>query len=93
NEVFIGEYVVIEEGSTIGDHTYIGHGTVIKYDTKIGPNAKIGSNCVIGGVGFGYEKDSNGKYAVIPHVGNVVIEEGVEVGNCTTIDRAVMGST
>lgn len=89
----IGEYVVIEAGCTIGDDTTIGHNTVIKSRTHIGNHVQIGSSNVIGGVGFGYEKDEKGDYVIIPHVGNVVIENGVEIGNCTCVDRGVLGST
>ena len=89
----IGQNVVIENGCTIGDDTTIGHNTVIKSRTQIGNRVEIGASNVIGGVGFGYEKDENGDYVVIPHVGNVVIEDGVEIGNCTCVDRGVLGST
>jgi UDP-3-O-[3-hydroxymyristoyl] glucosamine N-acyltransferase len=89
----IGEYVVIEVGCSIGDDTTIGHNTVIKSRTQIANRVQIGSSNVIGGVGFGYEKDENGDYVVIPHVGNVVIETGVEIGNNTCVDRGVLGST
>jgi UDP-3-O-[3-hydroxymyristoyl] glucosamine N-acyltransferase len=44
-------------------------------------------------VGFGYEKDEDGHYQVIPHIGGVLIEENVEIGNNTCIDRAVLGNT
>ncbi|MBL7815073.1 MAG: UDP-3-O-(3-hydroxymyristoyl)glucosamine N-acyltransferase [Saprospiraceae bacterium] len=91
--VSIGEYVVIEAGCVIGDDTTIGHNTVIKRKTIIGNRVQIGSSNVIGGVGFGYEKDENGEYVLIPHVGNVVIENGVEIGNNTCVDRGVLGST
>lgn len=89
----IGENVVIEAGCIIGNDTTIGHNTVIKRRTHIGKGVQIGASNVIGGVGFGYEKDENGDYALIPHVGNVVIEDGVEIGNNTCIDRGVLGST
>ena len=89
----IGENVVIEAGSRVGDDVTIGHNTVIKSRTIIGNRVQIGASNVIGGVGFGYEKDETGDYVVIPHVGNVVIEDGVEIGNCTCVDRGVLGST
>ena len=89
----IGEHVVIEVSCVIGDDVTIGHNTVIKKRTIIGNNVEMGANNVIGGVGFGYEKDENGDYVIIPHVGNVVIESGVEIGNCTCVDRGVLGST
>jgi UDP-3-O-[3-hydroxymyristoyl] glucosamine N-acyltransferase len=91
--VKIGHNVVIEEGVSVGEFSIIGHNTVILKHTKIGSNVKIGSNNTIGGVGFGYEKNETGSYDLVPHIGNVVIEDYVEIGNNTTIDRAVLGST
>jgi UDP-3-O-[3-hydroxymyristoyl] glucosamine N-acyltransferase len=90
---YIGHNVVIERDCKIGDNVIIGHNTIIKLKTVIDDNVKIGSNNVIGGVGFGYEKDEDNNLQIIPHIGNVVIEQFVEIGNCTAIDRAVMGST
>lgn len=92
-QVTIGHFVVIEDGVEIGDNSEIGHGTVIKKNCLIGKQVLIGCNNTIGHVGFGYEKDENGHYQVLPHLGNVVIEDQVEIGNNTCIDRAVMGST
>jgi UDP-3-O-[3-hydroxymyristoyl] glucosamine N-acyltransferase len=91
--VFIGENVVIEAHCEVGNNVKIGHNSVILANTIIKNNVIIGSNNVIGSVGFGYEKDEKGDYIFIPHIGNVIIEDFVEIGNCTTIDRAVMGST
>lgn len=89
----IAPNVVIEEDVVISDFVAIGANTVIKAGTVIGENVKIGSNCTIGGVGFGYEPNEEGVYELIPHVGNVVLSDRVEIGNNTCIDRAVMGST
>ncbi|HET7116020.1 MAG TPA: hypothetical protein VFI29_05995 [Hanamia sp.] len=91
--VYIGENVVIENGVSIGKNTSIGHNSVIKENTIIKNDVVIGCNCVIGNVGFGYEKNENGQYEFIPHIGNVVIDNKVEIGNCTVIDRGVLGST
>lgn len=91
--VKIGHNVVIEENVVIGEYTVINSNTVIHKGTRIGSKVKIGANNTIGGVGFGYEKDEQGNYTFIPHLGNVVIEDSVEIGNNTTIDRAVLGST
>lgn len=92
-EVTIGPGVVLEKNCVVGDHSSIGANTVIKKGTHIGAFVKIGSNNTIGGVGFGYEKNETGGYELIPHIGNVVIEDQVEIGNNTCIDRAVLGST
>ena len=91
--VFIGHNVIIEEDCIIGNNTTILHNTTILFDTVIGDNVNIGSNNTIGGVGFGYEKNSDGDFELIPHIGNVVIKNNVDIGNNTCIDRAVLGST
>jgi UDP-3-O-[3-hydroxymyristoyl] glucosamine N-acyltransferase len=91
--VHIGNNVVIEKGVVIGTHVIIQHNTVIKANTVIGNNVTIGSNCTIGGVGFGYEKNEAGQYVLIPHIGNVLLEDNVEIGNNVCIDRAVLEST
>jgi len=92
-EVNIGENVVIERNVEIGENVEIGHNTVIKSGTIILDNVKIGSNNTIGGVGFGYEQNEKGEYQMIPHIGNVILKNNVEIGNNTCIDRAVLGST
>ena len=93
NVVSIGSNVVIEENCEIGSFVTIDHNTVIKSDTKINNHVSIGANCTIGGVGFGYEPNEDGSYEAIPHIGNVVLSDHVEIGNNVCIDRAVMGST
>ena len=91
--VSIGHHTVIEKNTSIGCDTQIGHNTVILEGSIIGNNVVIGSNTTIGGTGFGYDKDLDGRYSLIPHIGNVVIEDNVEIGNNTAIDRGVLGST
>ena len=91
--VSIGENVVIEEGVVLGSNVRIDHNTVIKSESRIGDQVKIGANCTIGGVGFGYELNDEGQYDLIPHIGRVVIQSHVEIGNNTCIDRAVSGET
>lgn len=91
--VCIAAQVVIESDCSIGDNSSIGPNTVLHRKTIIGKDVKIGANNTIGGVGFGYEINDEGVYEVIPHLGNVVIEDRVEIGNNTAIDRAVLGST
>ena len=92
-DVFIGHNVVIEEDCSIGDFSIILHNTVIFHNTVIGSNVTIGSNNTIGGIGFGYEKNKNGDFELIPHIGNIIIKNNVDIGNNTCIDRAVLGST
>ena len=91
--VSIGNNVIIEKDCIVGDFVKIDHNTVIKHGTEIRAKVKIGSNCTIGGVGFGYELNEQNKYVLIPHLGNVILMESVEIGNNTCIDRAVLGST
>ncbi len=94
----VGDNVKIYPQVFIGDNVKIGNGTIIYAGVKIYKDCVIGENCilhagcVIGSDGFGFSKD-NGKYNKIPQMGNVVIENEVEIGANTTIDRAVFGST
>jgi UDP-3-O-[3-hydroxymyristoyl] glucosamine N-acyltransferase len=91
--VYIGENCIIEDKVVIGDDCFISHNTIIHKGTVIGNNVKIGSNNTIGGVGFGYVKEKDDSYSFIHHVGNVEIQDNVEIGNNNCIDRAVLGST
>ncbi|MFN8310632.1 MAG: hypothetical protein U0T73_11785 [Chitinophagales bacterium] len=93
--VYIGHHVVIAANCVIGDMVRIGSNTVILEDCVIGNRVVIGANNTIGGVGFGYEQNEadGGSYELMPHLGNVVLEDDVEIGNNTCIDRAVIGST
>jgi UDP-3-O-[3-hydroxymyristoyl] glucosamine N-acyltransferase len=85
-QVYIGDNVKIGEG------TIIYAGVKIYSDTIIGRNVIIHSGAVIGADGFGFAP-SNDEYAKIPQIGNVVLEDRVEVGANTCVDRATMGST
>lgn len=93
DKINIGPNVVIEDNVEIGDFCDIGPNTVLKKGTILKSNIIIGSNCTIGGVGFGYEKDDDGDFQLIHHLGNVFISENVEIGNNVCIDRAVLGYT
>jgi UDP-3-O-[3-hydroxymyristoyl] glucosamine N-acyltransferase len=93
NDCYIGHNVVIEKNCTIGSNVVIGSNTVIKHGTVIGNNVVIGSNNTIGGIGFGYQKNDDGNYELIKHIGIVRICDNVEIGNNTCIDRAVLGET
>ncbi|MFZ1688186.1 MAG: UDP-3-O-(3-hydroxymyristoyl)glucosamine N-acyltransferase [Flavobacteriales bacterium] len=93
NDVHIGHNVVIEGNCVIGDGTHIGHNTVLLHGTMVGNEVSIGSNCTIGGMGFGYQPNADGDQELMPHLGNVVIGDKVEIGNNTCIDRGGLGST
>jgi UDP-3-O-[3-hydroxymyristoyl] glucosamine N-acyltransferase len=92
-KVSIGHNTVIEDNVVIGNNVRIGHGNSILRNTIIGNQVVIGNNNTVGGVGFGYEKNDEGHYELMPHLGNVIIEDTVEIGNNSCIDRAVLGST
>jgi len=84
---FVGLNSTIEENSTI----YMG--VKIYADTKIGKNCVIHAGTVIGADGFGFAPQSSNEYKKVPQIGNVVIEDNVEIGANTTIDRATLGHT
>jgi UDP-3-O-[3-hydroxymyristoyl] glucosamine N-acyltransferase len=95
----IGENVTILSGAVIGEEVEIGEGTLIHPNVTLYNDVKIGKNCiiqagaVIGSDGFGYAHTKLGEHVKIYHNGNVIIEDDVEIGANTTIDRAVFGST
>ena len=99
NNVSIGNNVKIFPNTYLGDHTIIGDNTIvfsgakIYSDTIIGRNCVINSGVVIGADGFGFAPSDNGSYHKIPQIGNVIIEDYVDIGAATTIDRATLGST
>ena len=93
NNVIIYPNVTIYDDVEIGEGTIIHSGAVICDDTKIGGNCNILPGAVIGSDGFGFTDNSDGSYTRIPQLGNVIIEDDVEVGANTTIDRALVGST
>jgi len=86
-------HVGIEKGSKIGKNCIIYSGVKIYANTVIGDNCILHSGAVIGSDGFGYSKDKEGKYTKINHVGNVILENDVEIGANTVVDRGTMGST
>lgn len=97
--VKIGNNVQIYPQSYIGDNVVIGDNTIIYAGAKIYKHCKIGDNCiihagaVIGSDGFGFAPDENNEYKKIAQIGNVILEDNVEVGANCTLDRATMGST
>ena len=102
---FVGENAKIGHNVKVYPQVYVGDGCVVGDNTVLYPGVKlyrntvVGSNCilhagvVIGADGFGFAPQPDGHYEKIPQVGNVVIEDNVEIGANTTIDRATMGST
>ena len=89
----IYSHVSIEKGVRIGLNCTIYAGVRIYANTIIGDNCILHAGAVIGSDGFGYSRDKAGKYTKISHVGNVVLEDDVEIGANTVVDRGTMGST
>ena len=102
---YVGRKSVVGKGTQIYPQVYIGNdvqigenvtlyqGVKIYDGCKIGDNCIIHANAVIGSDGFGFAPTADGSYKKIPQTGNVVVEENVEIGANTVIDRATMGST
>lgn len=102
--VYLGDNVSIEEGTTvypgsvildnvkIGKNSSILPNSVIFHDVSIGDNVIIGASSVIGGDGFGFV-ESDGEKVKVPHLGSVIIEDNVEIGSNTSIDRGTLLNT
>lgn len=102
---YISKDVIIADGCKIYPHVYIGDnvrigkgttlfpGVTVYFDCVIGEQVTIHSGTVVGSDGFGYAPQENGSYRKISQIGNVIIENDVEIGANTVIDRATMGST
>jgi UDP-3-O-[3-hydroxymyristoyl] glucosamine N-acyltransferase len=83
----------IGDNTKIGDESLIYSGVNIYHDCIIGNNCTIHSGSVIGSDGFGFAPQSETEFMKIPHLGNVILEDHVEIGANVAIDRATMGST
>jgi len=102
---YIGENCVIGDGCSIYPQVYIGDNTRLGKNCTLNPGVKIYHDCllgegciihagsVIGSDGFGFAPQSDNEYMKIPQLGNVILEDNVEIGANVTIDRATMGST
>ena len=102
---YIGENCNIGDACSVYPHVYIGDNTKLGRNCTLNPGVKIyhdcliGDNCVIhagtviGGDGFGFTPQSENEYMKIPQLGNVILEDNVEIGSNVTIDRATIGST
>ncbi len=99
NDVVIGDNVKVYPNVYIGDNVTIGNDVVVFAGAKIYSESVIGNRCVIhsgaiiGADGFGFTPNDNGEYSKVPQTGNVILEDNVDVGAGTTIDRATLGST
>ena len=93
NNVKIYPNTYIGDNSSIGNHCVLFSGVKIYSETQIGNYCKIHSGAIIGSDGFGFAPNDEGEYKAIPQIGNVIIEDYVDVGSSSTIDRATLGST
>mgnify|MGYP003666693596 FL=1 len=99
NNVEIGDDVKIFPNTYIGDNVIIKNNTIVFAGVKIYSDCLVGSHCVInsgaiiGADGFGFTPNEKGEYNKVPQIGNVILEDFVDVGAATTIDRATLGST
>lgn len=97
--VSIGDNAKIYPNVYIGDNVKIGNNAIIHVGSKIYSDTIIGSNCtlhagvILGSDGFGFAPSAEGIFSKIPQIGNVIIEDNVDIGAATTIDRATLGST
>ena len=91
--VQIYPHTYIGDNVKIGDHTILYSGVKIYYNCQVGNDCILHAGAVVGSDGFGFEPDAKGVNQKLPQIGNVIIEDDVEIGANTTIDRAMMGST
>jgi UDP-3-O-[3-hydroxymyristoyl] glucosamine N-acyltransferase len=98
-DAVIGDHAKIYPNTFIGDNVKIGEHTVIHPNASIYHDCEIGKHClihagaVIGADGFGFAPDENGEFQKVPQIGNVILEDHVDIGANSTIDRATLGST
>lgn len=93
NNVQIYPQVYVGDNVTIGDDTILYAGVKIYRECQVGNRCIVHAGAVIGADGFGFAPQEDGTYSKIDQIGNVVIEDDVEIGANSTIDRATMGST
>lgn len=93
NEVKIYPHVFVGENVKLGDNVTLFAGAKVYSDTIVGDNCIIQSGAIVGADGFGFAPNKEGSFTKIPQTGNVILEDDVDVGAGTTIDRATIGST
>lgn len=95
----IGDYCTIYPQAYVGRNVHIGQSTILHagarvlYDCVVGERCVLAANAVVGSDGFGYLPQPDKTWKKVPHIGNVVLGDGVEIGACACIDRASVGST
>ena len=85
--------VYVGDNVTIGDHSVLFSGAKLYSETIVGTHCVINSGAIIGADGFGFTPNEKGEFTKVPQTGNVILEDYVDVGAATTIDRATLGST
>lgn len=93
NNVQIYPNVTVDRNVTIGDGSIIYSGAQIKHSVVIGNNCTVHEGAVVGSDGFGFAPQEDGSFKKVPQIGNVVLEDNVDIGALATIDRATLGST
>ena len=93
NNVKIYPNVYLGDNVTVGDNTILFTGVKLYSETKVGESCIIHSGVVVGADGFGFSPNEKGEFNKVPQTGNVIIEDNVDIGAGTTIDRATLGST
>lgn len=93
NNVKVYPQVYLGDNVSVDDNSILYPGVKVHHDCIIGKNVSIHAGTVIGGDGFGYAPQADGTYKKVPQIGNVIIEDHVEIGANTTIDRSTIGST
>ena len=98
-DVKLGDNCKVYPGTYIGDNVAVGENTTlfagvkVYFDCVLGKNVTVHSGAIIGSDGFGFAPNADGTYSKIAQIGNVILEDNVEIGSNTTVDRATMGST
>ena len=85
--------VYLGDGASVGEESILNPGVKIYHDCVIGNHCILHAGVVIGGDGFGFAQQEGADYKKVPQIGNVIVEDDVEIGSNTTIDRATLGST
>lgn len=93
NGVHICPFAFIDDRAVVGDDTVLHARATVLHEVEVGKRCVLYEGCVIGSEGFGYVVDEHGKHLHVPQAGTVILEDEVEIGANTTIDRATLGAT
>ena len=93
NNVSLHAHSCVEDGAKLGDHVTLFSGVKVYYNCVIGNNCTLHSGSIIGSDGFGFAPSEDGSYKKIPQMGNVILEDNIEIGANSVVDRATLGST